>query len=505
MTFRNASIYEIAAALTGTLCLLGCAPPTFERSLRLSIEQSQVCDAAARRADAAWYLRFDALLLSDLDDAIATSDAGAKRQLAADAYRAAAQLARDVTHAEIDRLPAEARSALADRFQTQASPEALHERFDRAANDALRGDLATIEAAPAEAVQRKLVALRRSVAPLPDDRGRLGRQLTLCWGALPAWIGLESEEAKLRSKVDARAATKLEHIALWRPAPQPGDDLLARFAPIIAMEWPDKRAYPEAADRIGGVRLRRDGRAIAVSIDPTDPRVYAYHWTAKIHGQRYAQLVYVWWFPERPEMAANDPAAGHIDGGMLRLTLDSRQRPVIGESNLNCGCGHEVFVAQQLEQAAREEFGPPLPGNRFAIEQDLDRKHDVMVVDTFSVSSESVRPVVFLSAGYHEVCELSFVDAGRAEKLSAVEEAGYLLVPYEALDALPLDGGVGSMFGPDGLVHNAGRPEGYLLAPTGILSAGQPRKRGVQRVRWDDFVLDDPHLLERTLRLPRGL
>ncbi len=59
------------------------------------------------------------------------------------------------------------------------------------------------------------------------------------------------------------------------------------------------------------------------------------------------------------------------------------------------------------------------------------------------------------------------------------------------------------MFGADGLVHNAGRPVGYLLAPTGMLSAGQPRKRGTQRVRWDDYLFDDPHFLERTLRLPR--
>ncbi len=493
-----------SVALGGALGLVGCASPTFERAVRVSIEQHQVADPAAQRGDAAWYLRFDALLLSDLDDAIATSDTNAKRQLAADLYREGAQLARRVTRAEIERLPAEARSALAGRFQLEPTAAALHDRFDRAADDALRTDLARIDTAPAGSLQRKLIALRRSVHPLPDDRGRLGRQLTLCWAALPAWIGLENEEAKLRYKAEARTATKLDHIALWRPEPRPSDDLLGRCAPIIAVEWPDQRAYPEADDRIGAVRLHAAGRNIGVTVDPAHPRVYAYRWTAKIHGRRYAQLVYVWWFPERPEMVANDPAAGHIDGGMLRLTLDSRERPVLAESSLNCGCGHAVFAARELERAARDEFGEPLPGNRFALEQDLARPHEVMVVDAFETPSERDRPVVFLSAGYHEVCRIAFVDAARGDELRAAQAARYQLSPYAALDALPLGDGVGSMFGADGLVHNAGRPEGYLLAPTGILSAGQPRKRGVQRVRWDDYLLDDPHLLERTLRLPHG-
>ncbi|MEP0848743.1 MAG: hypothetical protein HRF50_18205 [Phycisphaerae bacterium] len=497
--------HGIAAAIwTVSFCLVGCAPRAFQDALTLSVEQNRVVDAAARRADAAWFLRFDALLLSDLDDAIAAADTDAKRALAADVYRSAARLARDVTHREIDRLPAPARSALAERFHVKANPTALHERFDRDAAEALRRDLAAIETASAKSLQQKLLALRQSVSPLPDDRGRLGRQLMLCWAALPAWIGLENEEAKLRDKSDAMAARQLDHVALWRPVPRAGDDLLARFAPIIAVEWPDRRPYPEGNDRIGGVRLRRDGGAIVVVVDPTDPHVYAYNWVAKIHGRRYPQLVYVWWFPERPPMTANDPSAGHIDGGMLRLTLDSHQRPVIGEASLNCGCGHRVFVASALENAARHEFSEALPGNRFAIEQDTDRAHDVIVADTFDTPPENARPVVFQSAGYHEVCKLDFVDAARAAALRATEETSYRLVPYDVLDTLPLDGGVGSMFGPDGLVHDAGRRSGYLLAPTGILSAGQPRKRGTHRVRWDDYLFDDPHLLERTLRLPRG-
>jgi hypothetical protein len=60
------------------------------------------------------------------------------------------------------------------------------------------------------------------------------------------------------------------------------------------------------------------------------------------------------------------------------------------------------------------------------------------------------------------------------------------------------------MFGSDGLVHNAGRKEGLLLAPTGMLSAGQPRQLGTMKIRMDAYDQDDPRLLEEGLRLPNG-
>jgi hypothetical protein len=126
----------------------------------------------------------------------------------------------------------------------------------------------------------------------------------------------------------------------------------------------------------------------------------------------------------------------------------------------------------------------------------------VVVIDTFDASSGGARPLVLVAAGYHEVCQVRF-DTPSAESREIAEEAMYRILDYSTLDRLPFGDGIASMFGADGLVHNAGRREGFLLAPSGILSAGQPRKRGTQRIRWDDYLHDDPHLLEKTLRIPR--
>ena len=55
---------------------------------------------------------------------------------------------------------------------------------------------------------------------------------------------------------------------------------------------------------------------------------------------------------------------------------------------------------------------------------------------------------------------------------------------------------------PNGLVRGAERLEGTLFKPLGMLNAGQPRQRGTQLIQWDQYDLDDPRLLEKTLRLP---
>jgi hypothetical protein len=240
---------------------------------------------------------------------------------------------------------------------------------------------------------------------------------------------------------------------------------------------------------------------VNVRIDIDHPAVYTYTSEAKIQGRTFPQFNYVWWFRDRPAMSKDDPAAGNVDGVLLRVTLGPDGAPAFVESSLSCGCGHEVFVSSAIESAAAKIFGPPREGKRFSVEKDLSGKHDVIVVDTFDPVS-GAHPLVLEAAGYHEVCQVRF-DKPRADDSPAiVEDAAYNLLDYDVLDRLPFENGIASMFGPDGLVHNAGRPEGYLLAPSGMLSAGQPRKRGAQRIRWDDYLLDDPRLLEKTLRIP---
>lgn len=492
----------IVIVITAASAIGGCAPRSLEQAVTYYVDREHVRDAAARRTSAAWYLRFDSASLRDLDAAIdGPAEKGDNRELAALALRAAGDLAMHATHAEVERLSLEARRELASRTQTGIGPEEVPNAIEATQRRAIDDEISSDQRLDADALRRRLRKIRSGVEPLPDDRDRLSRRV-LFGAFLPAVaVGIEKQESEERDAVQRRSGEPVESAEVWEP-PAQSPDPRARWAPVIAVGSPKSREYPANYDRIGSVALSGTREQISVSVDPTRPSLYCYESTALIHGKRYKQLAYVWWFPERPSMMQDDAAAGHIDGGTLRLTLDDAGSPAIAEIILNCGCGHEVYVSKRMEAAAREQFGPPMQNARFSVELRNAGRRPVYVAGLFDAPSNNERAIVILEPGTHEPWRFACGTARTALRKATAAHA-LALADYEVLDHLPLGDGWASMFGPDGLVHNAGRKEGYLLAPTGMMSAGQPRKRGTQRVRWDEYIFDDLDFLSKTLRIPR--
>lgn len=486
---------------------IGCAPAEFGPAVDYYADRHEVTDASARRTSGYWFLRFNELMLSDLDEAVHAGERGQEaemRRQAEQVVRAAHGYAIQSTGGELDRLPEPGRRSLARRCACAPTAESLKNAYRRQSQAALDGELQRLQSAGPQQLLADLKALRRRVAPAHDDQGRAGRRLLLAWGALPAGLGVEIVEADLEARRPERIRKVYEQAAVWRPGLKPTDELLARYAPTIVIEWPSERDYPADYDRFGEIYLTGDAAHTQVNVNTSRPMVYCYRSEAKINGRRHPQLVYVWWYPFHPEMSQNDPAAGRIDGDTLRVTLDRHDRPAVFEVIQSCGCGHLIFVSSELEDQARQEYHEPEAGKNLCLEHDVSGKRDLIVVGAVSVPPGDLHPVVYVLAGYHEVSSIDIETPARRPDLNIVENRTYDVSDYDVLDRLPLGSGVGSMFGPDGLVHNAGRSEGYLLAPTGILSAGQPRKRGTQKIRWDEFSFDDPHLLEKALRFPKA-
>ena len=482
----------------------GCGPHDFGQSVIDYAQQAAVTDAAARHLSTSAYYRFDTAILSDIDDAVSRPpvDVDELREDLRTVLRDANELAVASTTNEIARMPPTVQDELARVAGVTPDVAAVQRHYVRQASAALQADLQELERLSRRQLLQRLEQIRMHVAPLADDQGRLVRRVLLAWGALPTAIGISREEARIAKKTRAKADKVFDRVAIDRPYAGSGDELVNRYAPVIAIEEPVARTYDDEDDRIGAVGLVEHAGGIAVRIDTSKPAVYGYRTQAKIGDRAYRQVNYVWWFPERPPMAGNDPVAGPIDGAMIRITLDDDDRPMICESSLNCGCGHVVFVSKELESAARRAFGPPLDHKRFSVERHVTGRRDAVVVGTFETPSAPTRPLVLSAAGYHEVCRVRFPSAEPAVSYTITQDTSYRLLDYDMLDRLPLGQRLGSMFGPDGLVHHAGRLEGYLLAPSGILSAGQPRKRGTQRIRWDDYMHDDPRLMEQLLRIP---
>ena len=512
----------LLAAAGGLLILFatGCAPARFVDGVGYAVDRHGVRSADTFGVTHRGYLRFDHALLSDLDDTLALEDADRMRVDGRAVLEQAHALAMRAAASEIERMPPAGLDELIQRYQLSAAPTDVAARrtfvnkeFATRSQALMQDELARLDAAATpEQVRRYLAALRRDVEPAPGDRGKTARALLGAPFYIPAAIGAEIADAEATQRA---MTTDFEHVVRYEPpgAAQPGNaaelenasiaQLAAWFAPVFVQQVDPSAAYAREDDRIGRVCLEGTPENVTVRIDVGRPTVYWAHQQAKVGTRRYEQLVYVAWYPRRPALEANDPSAGEIDGVVVRITLDRHHRPAVYEFVRSCGCYHTLWVAEFVEAAARAEFGTADGSRSYAVQRKDVGRELFMPELVRDDGSRPRRPIVYVSAGEHLVLTIRPMTEETPPGATDGRET-YAMEPYEILTRLPLGGATASMFGGDGLVHHAGRAEGWLLAPTGMLSAGQPRQLGTMKIRMDAYDYDDPRLLERNLRLPTG-
>lgn len=240
--------------------------------------------------------------------------------------------------------------------------------------------------------------------------------------------------------------------------------LLAAHAPVLRVDTTG------AADRPG--TLAWSGGAPQVAAPATAYALIAF---TRWHGQVLPQLVYVFWFPERPRKGRLDLLAGPLDGLMWRVTLDAKGAPLVYDSIHPCGCYHLFFPRPGLVRRDRwsiynEGATVPLTAPRLAAGQ---------------------RIVLTVDSGSHYIKQVTAETPGPATP--------YAIAPYDELRSLPWGAGRRSLFAPDGLIPASRRPERHVFWPMGIKSAGAMRQWGHHATA---FVgkrhFDDPFLLEQT-------
>lgn len=489
----------------------GCAPGTLRQGVPFVTRKHKATDASVQRVSGYECLRVDSASLDQLDRALLTSDAVEAKAEAVSFLRTAHAASVASTRNELDRLDDVGWEELNRLYRAARGPAGadaraeIWQQFSDAA-DVRYLDLQrqVAEADTAEDVHRVLRPVRSGVQPSVKTEGRFLRAAPWLLFTIPSVLAIRSlHENEYRGPQDDRFASAIR----WTPpddSPAPaGIDaetwaLLQRFAPILVQEIPEKSPdYDPAVDHIGTVQAT-DRQTIAV--DTNRPAVYAYARTVRIAGRDHAQLIYTQWYPAHPALKHDDPERGHLEGTTLRVTLDRDGEPAVFETMHNCGCYHRTYPSRSLEAAAASQFGEPEKGKAFAIERNVPWKIDLIVPKLVEVQDDP-RPVVRARAGWHGLIDVAMSEGTHADEPRVT--VPYTLRPYSELEHLPLPtGGYTSMFYDNGLAKGAQRPEGIFFTPVGILSAGQPRQRGTQLIHWDHYDFDDPHLLERTLRLP---
>ena len=344
-------------------------------------------------------------------------------------------------------------------------------------------------------------------------KGRSLRQILL----LPlrpfvaAWMGMHIMSGDDEKPVigDFRNATRYlppgQVLVETNPTRMDDESLLRYYAPAIAVEHKEKVSYDPKADRFGKVVMSgADVKSAQPLIDVDSPTVYTYVESHQISGQVVKQLVYNFWFPERPKLKGGfDPEVGSTQGAIIRISLNADNRPVLYENVSSCGCYYKIFPSEHLEAMAASQYGLPLKRKKFSLENDVPRKIDAHIPN---VVRQGEKPLIIASytAGAHDIASVEPYAGDDSENAGTERTMHYRLMPYEALESLPFNGATISMFDEDGLVRNADRPEATLLAASGIYHAGTPRQRGTLMIYFDQADFDDPELLNHYLRLPVG-
>lgn len=487
-----------------------CAPADFDDGIRWTVDRYRTADASARIVEGMPCLRvndFELDRLRSIADARPTRDDDAVSQAYVEILGACHDLAVKCAAREIDHLPDQAIIEAVNRYfpadSNAVEPRRLvRERYLAQLDQQYNAVL--IEAGNASPGQVRTSAGRILARVGPSVKDQHGGGLLLGM--------VKQQYDRPAATIDAIPGPFIVYEPDSNPAIEDSPSgigaeeqaLLRRFAPILYQQRNAKTPYAPQLDLIGTVTLSGSPSQINVGVKTSEPRLYCYTRRTLVHDREHVQLVYCWWFPEHPAMSPGDPEAGNVDGATVRITLDASGVPALVEAIQNCGCHIRCFASTALEQAERRSGVTAPTADGFAIAKSKSESPRVEVVGLFDppVSASGARLVVISRAGYHDVAAVLGPNSPALEGRRVQTRRTYELTAYDSLENLPTSFGRASMFGPDGLVHNAGRAEGWLLAGTGMRSAGQPRQRGTQLVCWDAVDFDDPHLLEKVLRLP---
>lgn len=228
---------------------------------------------------------------------------------------------------------------------------------------------------------------------------------------------------------------------------QPGDPLLARFAPVIL---PADISHP--FNRIGTPEASYSAQGKEeIRVNPAIPTVYVQKRGFTSRGHRYTNLIYRFHFERVPLLHLT---SGRNGGLIIIITLNRQQQPLLITTVHSCGCYLAIVPTQHLPDAAypthwkrsaQRVFGIKLPGR-------LDYP-------------QGFHPLISLRHATHRVTAIRTVDMNRLSDHYRPLPAN--TATMQQLHRLPLGNGRTSFFhaaGPDkGYVKNSYKPLELLL------------------------------------------
>lgn len=319
---------------------------------------------------------------------------------------------------------------------------------------------------------------RRAVGLFPLMRPLLGIQVRRLEAYFEAQYGSYEGGGEWRRYLLAREVTggpatesiltqalNRSALGLYHFTEQEQQLLLTRHAPVLEVET--SGSY----DRPGSPRWQNGRWEVEGPV-----RAYTQVTETRWQGEWVPQLIYHFWFDERPREHLLDIYGGRLDGFIWRVTLTRSGDVLLYDSVHPCGCYLKWHPVKE-----RLTLKPDAPDD------------GIMTLMPVSLSGKgSIPPIVRLQSSTHYLVDIAHTTDGKEGG-----KESYTLAPYDNLRSIHGDRRR-SLFDSDGLVPGTERLERFLLWNTGVPSPGAMRQWGQHATSFlGTRHFDDPGLLDR--------
>ncbi len=200
--------------------------------------------------------------------------------------------------------------------------------------------------------------------------------------AEPACSSLTNAEIYARANLEFPAA------ALFKPVEIGTNDIYFSLAPLLIQQ--DSNTVASAAKVFGALCFSNG----VVSVNEAHPTLYHFADAVELNHVQHARLTYLWFYPVESRASTG---AGFTWQG-IRLTLSTNGQPVIWETLTDPSAKRVFYISQSLEAAAKEQYGPALPGRKYAIEPSAHELPGAVVARVIDDGPMPMGPIVYLQS-----------------------------------------------------------------------------------------------------------
>ena len=152
-------------------------------------------------------------------------------------------------------------------------------------------------------------------------------------------------------------------------------------------------------------------------------------------GGKLDEVFYLWWhYPVLDCLRCGYLLPVFIPRG-VRIVLGSDDMPILWEALEGPSKPRVFYVSQQLEQAAKQQFGDPHPKRNFSIEKSPEDNPDVLVTRVLEDGPVPMGPYVYIDADCGRAISTIHCRCSPSQFDEVMETLEYELQPIESIDA----------------------------------------------------------------------